>query len=124
MHCEKITSGSILRCSLLALICSAILFDCDIENLSLPVERSEVIGTYVANYHAGLAESIELRQDSTYTYYYLATDSTEFDLEGRWRLDHVMEQPERPVIYLSDFMTPFAHEGGCYCPNCPPGSTV
>lgn len=93
---------------------------CEVEDSSLPIKRSEIIGTYVANYHAGLLESISLREDSSYTYYFLSRDSEEFAIESRWTLLYDMGRSDRPRVVLLDFITPYALDGMCFCDDCTP----
>lgn len=99
--------------------CLLLLGMCEIEPTSLPVDRDEVIGLYVANYKAGLVETIELRGDSTYTYYFLAKDSTEYTIENTWGFHYDMGSKRHPSISLDEFLAPYPLDGLCYCEDCP-----
>lgn len=92
---------------------------CEMEPTSLPVERSEVSGIYLANYKAGLVESLELRPDSTYSYRFLSKDSLEFVIEDQWRFHYGMNRKDHPEVFLDNFMAPFPLYGMCYCDDCP-----
>lgn len=86
---------------------------CNVVPSSEPVERSELIGLYIANYKAGVSESIDLRADSTYSYNFLGFDSSEFELTGCWSFypDPLFHSP---TVNLDSFRVPYTLVGLCY----------
>jgi len=86
----------------------------DIEPPSEPVTEAELVGTYVANYRAGLAETIEFRADSTYIYYFKSKDGKEYIDTSRWKLYNELDRPSRPKVLLYDFSTRYPLDGSCY----------
>ena len=89
----------------------------DIEPPSEPVTEEELVGTYVANYRAGLAETIELRADSTYIYYFKAKDDKEYIDTSRWELYNEGHQPTRPRLILRHFIHRYSLDASCYSPH-------
>ena len=86
----------------------------DIEPPSEPVTEAELVGTYAANYMAGLTETIELRTDSTYIYYFKSKDGKEHIDTNYWELHREGGDSSRPRIWLYDFSTRYPLEFMCF----------
>jgi hypothetical protein len=52
------------------------------------IDRSMVIGKYYANHKKGV-DSLELRSDGTYLYYYKAPDGKELKNTNKWEFEYV-----------------------------------
>jgi hypothetical protein len=80
---------------------------CEMEPMSEPVEYSEIIGTYEANYDAGLGNRLGLRPDSTYIRYFMTRDSMEFTDTGRYIFFYRSGDRRKASIRLFDFRLRF-----------------
>lgn len=65
-----------------------------------PIERSIVIGKYLANHKLGI-DQLELKEDGTYTYYFKFPNGKEFTNSNRWELEYL---DKVPVITFEEFI--------------------
>jgi hypothetical protein len=80
---------------------------CEMEPMSEPVEYSEIIGTYEANYDAGLEDRLELSPDSTYIRYFVTREGREFTDTGRYIFSYDSDDHRRMSIMLFNFRLRF-----------------
>jgi hypothetical protein len=90
---------------------------CDIDPTSEPVQQNEVVGSYSANFHAGLAEQLELRVDSTYSYFFKDYDGSEHKILGKYVLFCSGENKAHPAVALCNFRRQYPLDMGCYRPR-------
>jgi hypothetical protein len=101
----------------LIVVCTLLVVGCDIEETSLPIEENEIWGLYVANYHAGLIETIELKPDHTYVYYFKGRDGKETTFNESLYIGYHDEAKTRPYANLKRFRCPYPMVGLCYSTN-------
>jgi len=65
-----------------------------------PINRSTVIGKYVANHKLG-TDTLELREDGIYTYYFKFPDGRELKNSNRWELEY---KKKKTMITFDDFV--------------------
>jgi len=90
---------------------------CDVDLPGEHVTEKEIWGTYKANYDAGLVETIELRPDSTYYYFFKAFDERVFAITDHYTFWYGRGDTNRPNIGLRNFSCPFPTDAPCYRPN-------
>jgi hypothetical protein len=95
-------------------VLSLLICGCDISDTSLPIEENEIWGLYVANYHAGLIETIELKPDHTYVYYFKGKDGKEITIRDKLTLTYHDSTKKQPFVYLSHFRCPYPLVALCY----------
>lgn len=91
-----------------------VLVGCDISPTSEPISEDEIWGTYTANFHAGLNETIELRSDHTYLFVFKRRDGSEFRISESLRFGYHDSTRLRPFVRLNNFAIPYPSNGPCY----------
>lgn len=86
----------------------------DIEPPSDPVTHADLVGTFVANYKAGMEEWLLLRADSSYVYYFTSEYGFKYVDTNRWELHNESGDSGSPRVRLYNFRTMYALEGMCF----------
>jgi hypothetical protein len=73
---------------------------CAFVNCSKPIDRSMVIGKYIANHKQGV-DILELKGDSTYSYYFKSLDGKVFTNSNRWTFEI---EDNKPMLSLNRFV--------------------
>jgi hypothetical protein len=71
------------------------------------MEFTELMGTYEANYDAGLIDRIEIRSDSTYIRSFVTNDGRQYVDTGRYKFEFVNGDPRKARIRFLSFVNRF-----------------
>jgi hypothetical protein len=70
------------------------------------VDQSMIVGKYIANHKKGI-DTLELKADGTYTFYYKSADGTELTNTNRWEFEYQNKEPritfEKFIFGLPNF---------------------
>lgn len=76
---------------------------------SEPIEPSDLYGAYVANFDAGIADTLLILKDHTYKRTFVTKDSTQYVDTGTWEFE--VYEPTYYILNLTNFVYRFTtHE--------------
>ena len=87
---------------------------CEMVPNNYPLEYRDILGTYDADYSAGLMDRIVLRDDSTYVRYFTTFDNVMYADTGRFVIWFGYEDARRPGISLYNFVNRFTVDPNCH----------